>query len=124
LMRSVRDRRYIYIRNYNPHRIYGQHLAYMWETPTTAVWDRLHQEGKLSPVQDAFWRTKPPEELYDLEADRDEVRNLAASAEHRATLERLRQAHQEHERSVCDIGLLPEAEIHARAKNSTPYEAG
>ena len=124
LMRSVRDQRYVYIRNYNPHRIYGQHLAYMWETPTTAVWDRLYREGKLHPPQTYFWEKKPPEELYDLESDRDEVRNLAGAGEHRATLERFRKAHHEHELKVRDIGLLPESEIHARAKGAAPYEAG
>ena len=87
LMRTVRDKRYVYVRNYNPHKIYGQYIAFMWGTPTTAVWDRLYREGKLKPPQTHFWETKPAEELYDLENDRDEVKNLAASAEHKATLE-------------------------------------
>ena len=124
LMRSARDRRYSYIRNYNPHKIYGQYIAYMWATPTTAVWDRLYREGQLKPPQTYFWETKPAEELYDLETDRDEVRNLAASPRHKDVLERFRQAHREHERAVKDVGLLPEAEIHARAQSSSPYEMG
>ena len=35
--RAVRDKRFKYIRNYNPHRIYGQHLQYLWKMPTTHV---------------------------------------------------------------------------------------
>jgi len=35
LVRSVRNDRFIYLRNYRPDLIYGQHLAYMFETPTT-----------------------------------------------------------------------------------------
>ncbi|MCC7174828.1 MAG: sulfatase-like hydrolase/transferase [Bryobacterales bacterium] len=124
LMRTVRDQRYVYIRNYHPHRIYGQHIAYMWATPTTAVWDRLYREGKLKPPQTYFWETKPPEELYDLQTDRDEVANLASSPEHKSTLERFRKAHTEHEIAVRDVGLLPEAEFQARAAGSTPYEVG
>jgi uncharacterized sulfatase len=124
LMRTARDQRYSYVRNYNPHKIYGQHIAYLWETATTAVWDRLHQEGKLKPPQTYFWETKPPEELYDLETDHDEVKNLASSPDHKNVLERFRKAHMEHERAVKDIGLLPEAEIHARAKKAAPYEVG
>jgi uncharacterized sulfatase len=123
-MRSVRDQRYSYIRNYNPHKIYGQHLAYMWETKTTAVWDRLYREGKLKPPQTYFWETKPAEELYDLQADRDEVNNLAGSPQYAATLERFRKAHREHELQVRDVGLLPEAEIHSRSIKSSPYEMG
>ena len=53
---------------------------------------RLSKEGKLNEVQSAFWKTKPPEELYDLQSDRDEVTNLAAVSEHRAILVRLRSA--------------------------------
>jgi uncharacterized sulfatase len=124
LMRTARDQRYVYVRNYNPHRIYGQYIAYLWATPTTAVWDRLYREGRLKPPQTYFWEKKPAEELYDLKNDPDEVKNLASSPEHRPTLERFRKAHRAHEVTVRDIGLLPEAEIHARAKGSTPYETG
>lgn len=123
-IRSVRDNRYVYIRNYMPHKIYGQHLDYMWETPTTRVWEQLYKEGKLKPPQTYFWETKPPEELYDLQTDPDEVKNLAGSAAHKAELESLRKAHREHELRIRDIGLLPEAEMHARSKDSSPYECG
>lgn len=123
-VRSVRNQRYVYIRNYMPHKIYGQHLAYMWETPTTRVWERLYKEGKLNAAQRKFWETKPPEELYDLHSDRDEVTNLATSPAHRAALAELRKAHRDHEQSIRDIGLLPEAEIHSRARTGAPYDTG
>ena len=124
LMRSARDKRYVYIRNYNPHKIYGQYIAYMWGTPTTRVWDQLYKEGKLKPPQTYFWETKPAEELYDLQNDRDEVKNLATSSEHAATLARFRKANREHLLKTRDLGLLAEGEMQARAKNSTPYEMG
>jgi uncharacterized sulfatase len=123
-VRSVRDRRYVYLRQYMPHLIYGQHISYMFETPTTQVWKRLYDEGKLKPPKTYFWEPKPPEELYDLQNDPDEVNNLAKSPEHRDVLERLRKAEQDWVRSVRDVGLLPEAEIHSRSKDSTPYEMG
>jgi uncharacterized sulfatase len=107
-----------------PHKIYGQHLAYMWQTPTTRVWERLYKEGKLNEAQRKFWEPKPAEELYDLQTDRDEVNNLASSPAHKAALEELRQAHRQHELEVRDIGLLPEAEIHSRAGSVAPYEMG
>ena len=123
-VRSVRDRRYVYLRQYMPHLIYGQHISYMFETPTTQVWKRLYDEGKLKPPQTYFWEPKPPEELYDLQNDPDEVNNLASSPEHRDVLERLRKAERDWVRSVRDVGLLPEAEIHSRSKDSTPYDMG
>jgi uncharacterized sulfatase len=107
-----------------PHLIYGQHISYMFETPTTQVWKRLYDEGKLKPPQTYFWEPKPPEELYDLQNDPDEVNNLASSPEHRDVLERLRKAERDWVRSVRDVGLLPEAEIHSRSKDSTPYDMG
>ena len=124
MVRSVSDRRYVYVRNYMPHRIYGQHLSYMFETPTTRVWHDLHAQGKLKPPQTHFWETKPPEELYDLQNDRDEVHNLARAPEHRRTLERLRRAQQDLAAQIRDVGFLPEAEIHGRSRGSTPYELG
>jgi len=114
-IRSVRDERYVYIRNYMPHKIYGQYLAYMWETPTTQVWERLYKEGKLTPAQRRFWEKKPFEELYDLQTDRDEVQNLVAEPAHAAALARLRQAHREHTARIHDVGLLSEDEVHSRA---------
>lgn len=124
LVRSVRDQRYIYIRNYMPHEIYGQHIAYMFQTPTTRIWKQMFDEGKLNAAQARFWQPKPPEELYDLQQDPDEVVNLAGSPAHQDILNRLRQAQREHVLKIRDVGFLPEDEIHSRAKGSTPYEMG
>ena len=124
LIRSTRDKRYVYIRNYNPHKIYGQHVTYAWSLASTPVWEKLYKAGKVTPAQAKFWETKPAEELYDLQTDRSEVRNLAGSAAHKATLERFRKAHRAYELEVKDIGLLPEGEMHARAAGTTPYEMG
>ena len=124
LVRSVSDGRYVYIRNYLPHLIYGQHLDYMWQTPTTRVWEKLHQEGKLTPVQDAFWNRKPPEELYDLQTDRDEVKNLAASPAHAEIKAKLRQAQQEQALAIRDVGFIPEGERFIRANGGSPYDLG
>jgi uncharacterized sulfatase len=107
-----------------PHLIYGQYLDYMFQTPTTKVWKKLYDEGKLQPPQTYFWEPKPAEELYDLQSDLDEVHNLAGSAEHQAVLDELRQAHREHVLAVRDVGFLSEAEMHRRAGEMSLYEYG
>ncbi len=124
MVRTARDERYIYIRNYMPHKIYGQHIAYMFQTPTTQVWKKLYDQGKLEPPKTYFWETKPPEELYDLENDPDEVNNLADSPDHHEILERLRNAQQDLAVKIRDVGFLPENQIHTRSEGSTPYEMG
>jgi len=124
MVRTVFDGRHVYIRNYMPHKPYGQYLDYMFQTPTTRVWHDLFHAGKLNAAQSVFWQTKPAEELYDLESDPDEVNNLAKSKEHVAVIKRLRKAHRNWARDVRDIGFLPEAEIHSRAENDSPYKMG
>src|SRR5437879_4178512 len=124
LVRSLTDGRYVYIRNYLPHKIQGQHIDYMFQTPTTRVWKQLFDQGKLNATQAFFWKPRPPEELYDLDNDRDEVHNLAASAQHQDILQRLRKVQREHALKIRDVGFLPEDEIHSRAAGGTPYEMG
>ncbi len=124
LVRTITDGRYVFIRNYRPDKIYGQHVDYMFQTPTTQVWKRLHDEGKLTPAQDAFWKTKAPEELYDLQSDPDEVRNLATSPAHADVVNKLRAALREHTARIRDVGFLPEGEVHRRSAGSTPYDLG
>ena len=124
MVRVVRDKRYIYIRNYMPHKIYGQYISYMFATPTTRTWHDLYYAGKLNTAQGRFWETKPAEELYDLQADPDEVNNLAGSKKHAAILQRLRTAQQAKAVAIRDIGFLPEGEIHSRAGDRAPYDMG
>ena len=124
MVRSVRDQRYIYIRNFMPHRIYGQFIEYMFRTPTTAVWHRLYREGRLRPPRTRFWETKPAEELYDLVEDPDETRNLAGSPGHAAVLERLRAVRRQWSLSIRDLGFLPETAIHSRSASDAPHTMG
>jgi arylsulfatase A-like enzyme len=124
MVRSVRDQRYVYIRNYMPHKVYGQYIQYMFQTPTTRVWKEMFDAGKLNAAQSLFWQKKPAEELYDLESDPDEVVNLANSKEHQAIKNRLAKAQRGLALKIRDLGFLPEGEIHSRGADSSPYEYG
>ena len=122
MVRSVRDKRFIYIRNYLPHRIYGQHVEYMFQTPTTRVWKQRFDQGKLNEIQSRFWKAKPAEELYDLESDPDETKNLADSPDHVAIKSRLQNAQRELALQIRDLGFMPEGEIHRRSGDQSPYD--
>jgi len=123
LSRSVRDKRYKYIRNYMPHLPYVQPSEYPDRAEIMQELRRAVKEEGLTVPQKLFWQpSKPVEELYDTQADPHEIRNLADSPQHRRILERMRRAHRKWMSQTRDIGLLPEAEMHIRAESSTPYE--
>jgi arylsulfatase A-like enzyme len=108
LQRTIRDERHIYIRNYMPHRPYGQSMGYMWQQRGYQEWEQQHLDGDVNAVQERFWDEKPSEELYDVERDPDQIRNLAASHRHRDELHRLRRALDEHILDTNDNGFIPE----------------
>ena len=122
MVRCARDRRYLYIRNFMPHLPMGQHVRYMFETPSTRAWKRLHDEGALIEAQSFFWEERPAEELYDLEEDPDETHNLADSSDHADVLEELRQACREWMLAIRDTGCLPEPQLYLRCGECAPYD--
>jgi uncharacterized sulfatase len=105
----VRDRRYRYLRNYEPRKPYAQHLSYMEQGFIMQELRRLKTEDKLPPASRLFMgEEKPVEELYDVERDPHELKNLAGSPAHAAVLERLRAAHERWSLETRDLGLIPE----------------
>jgi arylsulfatase A-like enzyme len=91
-IRSVRTARWKYIRNYLPMIPYMQANPYMErEYATWNLLKALHSAGRLDATQRLLLSgRKPIEELYDLEADPHEVRNLAGSATRDSVLRELR----------------------------------
>ena len=111
-IRTVRTKQYQYIRNFHPELPYAQVNAYNEQNPTMRVWRQLHSEGKLSGPPEAFFApTKPREELYDTDADPDEIHNLAADPKYKATLERMRGALDKWIKEAKDLGEVPEEEL-------------
>jgi arylsulfatase A-like enzyme len=109
LVRSVTDGQFVYVRNYMPHRSQAQHVAYQFETPTTAEWRTLYEAGKTNEAQSAFWKTpKACEELYDLTNDPDEVNNLVGVDGYLEKLDELRVRQQIKAREINDLGFMPE----------------
>ncbi|MEW5974212.1 MAG: sulfatase [Acidobacteriota bacterium] len=115
-IRSVRDKRYQYIRNFHPELPYAQEIAYMELMPTMQVWRRLHSEKKLvGPASLFFAARKPQEELYDLEEDPYEINNLAESPAHQDILKRMRAALDRWMVETQDLGGVPERELIKRS---------
>jgi N-sulfoglucosamine sulfohydrolase len=122
--RSVRDKRFAYIKNYMPYVIWGQHLEYMWKLVAMRTWEDAYKNHRTNEVTGRFFTPKPVEELYDMDADPDNVANLAGKPEYRQTLEKMRAKLREWQLSIHDSALLPEAERDRRATENgvTIYE--
>jgi arylsulfatase A-like enzyme len=106
--RTVTDGRWRYIRNYLPHRPWGQHQAFEWLARGYQEWEQAHLNGTLNPVQDQFFQIKPFEELYDLAADPHEIRDLARDPAHAAKLKKFARLVDTHMLAIHDNGFLPE----------------
>jgi arylsulfatase A-like enzyme len=113
--RSVRTKQFVYIQNELPNVRWGQNLEYLWKMTAMQAWEKAHLEGRTDAITGRFFGTKPPEELYDTQADPDNVRNLAGDPAHRATLDAMRAQLREWRFAIRDTGLLPEGERTRRA---------
>jgi hypothetical protein len=112
MMRAARDARFLYIRNWEPELPYAGHIVYRNQSAIMQEWLQLQAEGKLTGPAALWMRaSRPPEELFDTNADPHQVRNLAAEPGHRATLERMRKAVTDWMTRIGDQGLLNEAEM-------------
>ena len=115
IIRSVRDKRYRYIRNYEPLKTYYQYMNTPEKGATMKEIRRVHAEGKLPAAAKLFMAEhKPVEELYDLKNDPHEIDNLAGKTKYRKILERMRQVHLEWVKQTKDLGLIPEPQINER----------
>jgi N-sulfoglucosamine sulfohydrolase len=110
-LRSVRDERFRYIRNFMPEKpLMSPHLYKELSYPAWNLIKDLAQKGELPPAQAALAAPHAPaEELYDLETDPHEIHNLAATPDHRATLEKLRAALDRWMEETGDQGRTPES---------------
>lgn len=122
LIRSVRNKRYRYIRNYYPHKIYAQYIEYLWRAPSMRSWDSVYRAGILNEVQSRFFNPKPVEELFDCEKDPDNIFNLAEREEYRDLLQQMRGITQDWMISTRDAGFIPEARREEISKTTTIYE--
>lgn len=127
MVRSVMSGRYHYLRNFYPERTHAQYIDYLEAMPTMRELRRLfkdhfnalgEQYGKaLTPEQLAFMMpVKPREELYDLTADRHEVKNLADSPSHQKILQEMRLALEKWQQETRDLGAVPESDLRERMR--------
>lgn len=123
LSRSVRKGRYLYIRNFYPHRPRMQRSFFSEITPLRQVLRARAAQGTLKGHE--AWLMQPavpPEELYDSQADPLQFNNLASNPQHRDLIHEMRAALADWIIETQDTAFMPEADMIARAQGQSPYD--
>ena len=119
IIRSVRDKRYRYIRNYEPLKPYFQYMNTPEKGATMKELRRIAKTGTMPPAMKLFMADqKPAEEFYDLQNDPHEINNLANDPAQKENLARFRKAHTQWIKNTRDLGLIPEPEMELREKQA------
>lgn len=122
-VRCVRDARFLYARNFYPHLSHAAPEGFSDQSPMRRELLRLARDGKLGPAQQVYTApTRPVEELYDLEADPYQVKNLAGEVEKATVLQQMRTRLKTWVLETRDLGFIPESDLRARSQGATPYE--
>ena len=124
LARSVRDKDFLYIRNYMPHLGYNQPTAWPDIGEIRHEFYKLEKakKKKSDPLQHFINSRRPVEELYDCEKDHENLKNLAFSSQYQEILVRMRKEHLRHAIKIRDWGFIPEYEAWNMSKHSSGWE--
>lgn len=113
--RFVRSKQYHYIRNFYPELPWAQRLNYFERMATTQVMRSMNASGELKGAAACFMQpAKPAEELYDAQADPDQVNNLAGLPEYENVVLEMRQTLDEWIQSSGDLARHSEHDLIAR----------
>ncbi|WP_438989000.1 sulfatase-like hydrolase/transferase [Polaribacter sp.] len=110
-IRSVRDKRFLYLKNYHPELSKYKDVGYRKNIPMMAKFLELNKENKLTKQQQIWFQTKTSEELYDCKNDPYNLINLAENKEYESTLTRMRNALVDFQKDKTDFGAIPESEL-------------
>ncbi|MDF2377938.1 MAG: sulfatase-like hydrolase/transferase [Verrucomicrobiales bacterium] len=115
IIRAVRDKRFRYVRNFEPLKPYYQYMNTPEKGATMNEIRKAEKAGELTGALALFSAgTKPVEELYDLENDPHEIHNLADDPAHADKLAEMKAALFTWQLGIGDLGLIPESEIAVR----------
>ncbi|HRK16076.1 MAG TPA: sulfatase-like hydrolase/transferase [Prosthecobacter sp.] len=124
LSRSVRDGRWLYIRNFMPHLSWMQPEGYSDASTFRQELKHLAAQGRLEGGAGFYAApSRSLEELYDTRADPHQLRNLAHTPEHETTLARMRAGLRRWQMETRDAGFLTEPQMWERlARDETPWQ--
>jgi len=107
--RSIINHKYKLIWNYNTLWRKGMRNGFQWGMEGFVEWERMFFDNELSGVPKSFWEQEEPFELYDLEADPQEMNNLAENPDYKDVLDSLKSQLSSELRGIKDLGLYPKS---------------
>ncbi|MBL7968745.1 MAG: sulfatase-like hydrolase/transferase [Prolixibacteraceae bacterium] len=112
MIRSVRSKDYLYIRNFYPNEPFTIWVPYLNKMPIMQEMMRLDAEGKLNEPQKKWMaQTRPAEELYDVKADPFQLNNLAENPKYKPVLAEMRMLQDDWAVKTNDLGKMNEPEM-------------
>ncbi|MEO2016353.1 MAG: sulfatase-like hydrolase/transferase [Fuerstiella sp.] len=126
MVRSVRDQRFRYQRNFYPHLPFKPHEDFEFNAPVLKKWVELARAGKLTgPQAQLNLRFKPIEELYDSKNDPHMINNVIDEPPYADVVKGLRKQLRDWMLETRDLGILDETETLQRAKaHASHWELG
>lgn len=107
-VRSLHKGKFHYIRNYQPFYPDGLFNEYRYKMLAYSEWKEMYDAGQLSDVQASFFRARPTEMLFDVDADPFEINNLATDPAYAQTLSELRNELSSRLKQLPDLSFLTE----------------
>ncbi len=115
--RSVRDARWLYIRNFMPHLPWMQPESFSDGSTFRRELKRLAADDALPPAARPYATApRPLEELYDTAADPHQIHNLASDAAHIDRCERMRAELRRWQLETRDAGFFTEPDLWSTLK--------
>ena len=123
MSRTIRNKRFRYIRNFLPHLPLLQPNFYTDQSEIMVALNQVRTASDLSAAQQGLFASRrEAEELYLLSEDPDEVNNLATEPEYQQVLKNMRKELLQEMIKIKDTGLMPEPEMIRLSPNDMPME--
>ena len=124
LARCVRDKNWLYVRNYMPHLSYNQPSFYSDMGEIRDDITALAAAGKLTSTAQKHYAgpIRAREELYDTANDPHQINNLAADPKQARRIKEMRKLLRAWMLEVKDMGFIPECDLDTRIEGTTAYD--
>lgn len=121
IVRTVTDGKYRYTRNYLPQQPYGTHIQTLWKAPGMRSWHQEFLNDRTNKIQSAFFEPRAFHELYDIQNDPFQTRNLVNDSVYLEDFARLEKALVAWQMDIRDTGFIPEAQMQELDKDGHIY---